>query len=69
MNFKEHLQLLVMMVPTILLLAAVAFSMAFPGRSVEAPSARAALVVDLSGTGAFVFNETDIGPVSSVPAR
>ena len=32
MNFKEHLQLLVMMVPTFLLLAAVAFSMAFLGQ-------------------------------------
>ncbi len=69
MNFKEHLQLLVMMVPTFLLLAAVAFSMAFPGRSVEAPSARAALVADLSGTAAFVFNEMDTGPVSSAAAR
>ena len=31
MTSKEHLQFLAMMVPTLLLLAAVAFSMAFPG--------------------------------------
>ena len=69
MNFKEHLQLLVMMVPTILLLAAVAFSMAFPGRSVDAPGARTELVADVSGTGASSFDDTDIGPVSSAPDR
>ena len=69
MNFKEHLQLLAMMVPTILLLAAVAFSMAFPGRSVEAPGARTELVADLSAIGAASFNDMDTGLVSSVPHR
>ena len=67
MNLKEHLQLLAMMVPTILLLAAVALSMAFPGRSVEAPAARAELVADLSGIGALSFNDMDTGLVSSAP--
>ena len=69
MNFKEHLQLLAMMVPTILLLAAVAFSMAFPRRSVEAPGVRIELVADVSGTGASSFDDTDIGPVSFAPDR
>ena len=69
MNFKEHLQLLAMMVPTLLLLAAVAFSMAFPGRSGAIPSARTALVADLAGIGAASFNDMDTGLVSSVPHR
>ena len=69
MNFKEHLQMLAMMVPTILLLAAVAFSMAFPGLSVEAPGARTELVADVSGTGTSSFYDTDTGPVSSAPDR
>ena len=69
MNFKEHLQMLAMMVPTILLLAAVAFSMAFPGRSVETPWARTELVADVSGTGASSFDDMDIGTVSSAPDR
>lgn len=69
MSFKEHLQLLAMMVPTILLLVAITFSLAFPGRSVEAPEARTELVADLSGTGASSFTDTDIGPVSLDPDR
>lgn len=69
MNLKEHLQLLAMMIPTILLLAAVAFSLAFPGRSGEYPSARTALVADLSRMGTSSFNDTDTGPVSTAPDR
>ncbi len=69
MNFKEHLQLLAMMVPTLLLLAAVAFSMAFPGRSGEAPVARTELVADLTGVGAPTYTDADTGLVSSVPHR
>jgi len=63
------LELLAMMAPTLLLLAAVAFSMAFPGRSVEVPVGRTELVADLSGIGASSFDDMDTGIVSSAPRR
>ena len=69
MNLKEHLQLLAMMIPTLLLLAAAAASLAFPAQSAGAPSVGPALAASLPETEAAIFQDTDIGPVSSAPAR
>jgi hypothetical protein len=43
MNFKEHLQFLAMMVPTLLLLAALFISLAYPAQGTEANAERPAL--------------------------
>ena len=38
MNLKEHLQFLIMMIPTMLLLAAVAVTLAFPTAGIGEPA-------------------------------
>lgn len=54
MNLKEHLQFLIMMIPTLLLLTAVAASLAFPAQSAGAPSVGLALAASLAETEAAI---------------
>lgn len=61
MNLKEHLQFLIMMIPTLLLLIAVAATLALP--------ARAAQEVGNPGVDEIAFVETEIGPVATVVVR
>jgi len=46
MSLKEHLQFLAMMIPTFLLLSAVAITLAFPANGLGQPAAPAAVVQD-----------------------
>ncbi len=55
MKTREHLQFLAMMVPTFVLLGAVAFTLAFPTSSKGEPSSTVAVVL-----------ETEIGPLDTV---
>lgn len=67
MKLKEHLQFLAMMIPTLLLLAAVAVSLAFPSQSAGAPSVGLALAASLPDTEAAIVQDIHIGPVISAP--
>jgi hypothetical protein len=61
MNLKEHLQFLIMMIPTLLLLVAVAATLASP--------ARAATEKGNPGLDEIAVVETEIGPVQTVVLR
>lgn len=67
MNLKEHLQFLIMIIPTLLLLTAVAASLAFPAQSAGAPSVGLALAASLAETEAAIVQDSHIGPVNSAP--
>ncbi len=69
MNVKEHLQLLAMMIPTLLLLTAVVASLAFPVQSAEAPSAGMVLAASVIDAEVDIIQDIDTGPASSTPAR
>ena len=60
-NLKEHLQFLLMMIPTLLLLIAAAVTLAAP--------AKAAPVDTGLGLDEFAAIETEIGPVQTVVIR
>lgn len=60
-NLKEHLQFLLMMIPTLLLLIAAAVTLAAP--------AKAAPVDAGLGLDKFAVIETGIGPVQTVVIR
>jgi hypothetical protein len=60
MNFKEHIQFLVMMIPTLLLLIAAAISLAVPG----APYASEPAVVEYA-----VMVDTEAGPQHAAAVR
>ena len=61
MNLKEHLQFLIMMVPTLLLLIAAAVTLAGPARASQ-PQANL-------GLEEIAVLETEIGPVQTVVVR
>ena len=61
MNLKEHLQFLIMMIPTLLLLIAVVVTLAWPGTT-EPQDAQQA-------TEEVAILETEIGPVLTVAVR
>jgi len=61
MNPKEHLQFLIMMAPTLLLLVAVLVSLAWPSR---AESQQAQIVLE-----EVAVLDTEIGPVPTVAVR
>ncbi len=69
MNLKEHLQLLVMMIPTLLLLAAATFSLAFPAQGAGAPPVRLALAAEHPGIEFVIAEDTEVEPARSDPAR
>jgi hypothetical protein len=59
MAIKEHLQLLTMLIPTLLLLAAVVVLVAFPAQSAERPPAGA--IASISGGGDPEFDDRRLG--------
>ena len=67
MNLKEHLQFLAMMIPTLLLLAALAVSLAFPVRSAGADSERPTFSEVLAEVS--FADDSDGGTASSAAAR
>lgn len=69
MNLKEHLQLLAMMVPTLLLLAAAAFSLAFPAQGAGTLPVRLALAAEQPGIELAIAEDTEVEPARSDPAR
>jgi len=62
MNLKEHLQFLAMMIPTMLLLAAAAASLAFPAQGAGLPSLRLELATEVVETESAIVRDTDSGP-------
>jgi hypothetical protein len=69
MNLKEHLQFLAMMIPTLLLLAALFVSIAFPAQGVEADSVRPALSETIAVAEVSFADDSDCGPAVSATAR
>jgi hypothetical protein len=69
MNLKEHLQFLAMMIPTLLLLAALAVSLAFPVRSAGADSERPTFSEVLAVAEVSFADDSDGGTASSAAAR
>lgn len=69
MNLKEHLQFLAMMVPTLLLLAALVMSLAFPAQSTEADSARPAFSATVALAEVSFADDSDTGPAVSAAPR
>ena len=68
MNLKEHLQFLAMMVPTLLLLAALLMSLAFPAQSTEADTERPAFSEMVAAAAVSFADDSDSGPaVSAAP--
>ena len=61
MNLKEHLQFLIMMIPTVLLLVAVVISLAWPAAR-EPQNAQQA-------TEEVAILDTEIGPVVTMTVR
>ena len=61
MNLKEHLQFLIMMIPTLLLLVALVLSLAWPAAG-EPKNAQQA-------TEEVAILDTEIGPVLTVAVR
>lgn len=61
MNLKEHLQFLIMMIPTVLLLIAIAVSLTAPAKA--APRQLGLSLDELA------VLETELGPVQSVVVR
>jgi hypothetical protein len=60
-NLKEHLQFLIMMIPTLLLLIAAVVTLAAPAKAAQLDAKFA--------PGEFAFIETEIGPVQTVVVR
>ena len=69
MNTKEHLQFLILMIPTLLLLVAAALSLAAPAGSVVEPRAAEQTVADPQGRHELVEVDTDIGPMLTLLVR
>ena len=67
MSLKEHLQFLIMMIPTLLLLAAVAASMAFPAHGEGAPPVGLALAASLPEAEAAIVQDIHIRAADSEP--
>lgn len=61
MNLKEHLQFLVMMIPTLLLLVAAVVTLAAPAKAAQEPSSLS--------LEEFVVVESEIGPIQTVVVR
>ena len=69
MNLKEHLQFLAMMIPTLLLLAALVMSLAFPAQSTEVDSVRPAFSETIAVAEVSFADDNDIQPASSAAVR
>ena len=69
MNIKEHLQFLILMIPTLLLLIAAIISLATPATGATPPATAAASTQDPFGDQEFVELDTEIGPVRTVYVR
>ncbi len=69
MNIKEHVQFLILMIPTLLLLIAVVLTLAAPAGSANQPPAAEQKTADLFGQQEVVELDTDIGPMRTVLPR
>ena len=69
MNLKEHLQFVAMMIPTLLLIAALVASVAFPAQSTGADSERPAFSEVVAVAEASFADDSDGGTPSSAAAR
>jgi hypothetical protein len=69
MKTTEFLQFLLMMVPTLALLVAMAVTLAFPGEAPSEASASQTVVQNADGFGEPALIETEIGPLGNAAAR
>lgn len=69
MNLKEHLQFIAMMIPTLLLIAALVASVAFPAQSTGADSKRPAFSEVLAVAEVSFADDGDGGTAGSAAAR
>ena len=69
MNLKEHLQFIAMMIPTLLLIAALVASLAFPAQSTGAGSERPAFSEVFAVAEVSFADDSDGGTASSAAAR
>jgi hypothetical protein len=69
MKTAEFLQFLLMMIPTLALLAALAVTLAFPGETPSEPSASETAVQEALGSGKPGLSDAEIGPQGSVASR
>jgi O-antigen ligase len=67
MNLKEHLQFLAMMVPTLLLLAALLVSIAYPAQGIEADRVRPAFSETIAVAEVSFADDNDIWPAGPAP--
>ena len=65
MNLKEHLQFLAMMVPTLLLLAALLISLAYPAQGTEADTERPAFSEVVATAAVSFADDSDSGSAVS----
>jgi hypothetical protein len=68
-NLKEHLQFVAMMIPTLLLIAALVASVAFPAQSTGADSERPAFSEVVAVAEMSFADDSDGGTASSAAAR
>ena len=68
-NLKEHLQFIAMMIPTLLLIAALVASLAFPAQSTGADSERPTFSEVLAVAEVSFADDSDGGTASSAAAR
>ena len=66
MSIKEHLQFLAMMIPTLLLLAFAALTLAIPDGSPATQGASATSAADPMGQDKVPVLQTEIGPLTTV---
>ena len=69
MNLKEHLQFIAMMIPTLLLIAALVASLAFPAQSTGADSGRPAFSEVLAVAEVSFADDNDGGTASFAATR
>lgn len=69
MNLKEHVQFLILMIPTLLLLIAAVVTLAASGKSATEPPAAGQRVADAFGPKEYVQVETEIGSMHTVVVR
>lgn len=69
MNLKEHLQFLILLIPTLLLLIAAVLTLAAPATSATLAASVGINASDPFGQQEIVALDTEIGPLLTVTAR
>ena len=69
MNIKEHVQFLILMIPTLLLLVAAVITLAAPARSASELPPAGQRAADAFGAKEYVQVDTEIGPMHTVIVR